>query len=257
MMALKKLKFLEGILFQIVCKLIKAKNGIEALSIFNKTTVYSPFRRHNSLYGWFEVCNQLKASEVTKLIPVLHTEALNDREAKIKGIDAEAGDSIKKSSNKMERLAWAGFLIKLKRLNDYIASVEYVPSSLARTVKAEDRYTKGHVERVSKIAIILGRNMALTQSEKEAFRFLGILHYFGKIIIPEYTLNKPGPLNPKEAEVIKSKPVAVYNICLPLKKFGSSIRCNTIAPRKIRWLWLSRRIKKRGYFHCFANNGRR
>ena len=54
----------------------------------------------------------------------------------------------------MELLAWAGFLLKLKRLNDNLASVEYVPSSLARTVKAGDRYTKGHVERVSKMAII-------------------------------------------------------------------------------------------------------
>jgi CheY-like chemotaxis protein len=40
MMTLKNFKFLEGMLFQIVCKLIKATNGIETLSIFTKTTVY-------------------------------------------------------------------------------------------------------------------------------------------------------------------------------------------------------------------------
>ena len=60
--------------------------------------------------------------------------------------------------------------------------------------------------------------MGLTESDMEALRFGGILHDIGKITIPEYILNKPGPLNPEEAEVMKSHPVAGYNICLPLKK---------------------------------------
>jgi putative two-component system response regulator len=118
----------------------------------------------------------------------------------------------------MELIARSKSLIKLKRLNDNLASVEYVLFSLAKTVEAKDRYTKGHVERVSKMAIILGRNMGLTESEMEALRFGGILHDIGKITIPEYILNKPGPLNPEEAEVMKNHPVAGYNICLPLKK---------------------------------------
>jgi putative two-component system response regulator len=52
----------------------------------------------------------------------------------------------------------------------------------------------------------------------EALRFGGILHDIGKITIPESILNKPGPLSPEETEVMKSHPVAGYNICLPLKK---------------------------------------
>jgi putative two-component system response regulator len=118
----------------------------------------------------------------------------------------------------MELLARSKSLIKLKRLNDNLASVEYVLFSLARTVEAKDEYTKGHVDRVSKMAIILGRKMGLTGSEMEAIRFGGILHDIGKITIPEYILNKPGPLSLEETEVMKSHPVAGYNICLPLKK---------------------------------------
>jgi putative two-component system response regulator len=90
--------------------------------------------------------------------------------------------------------------------------------SLAKTVEAKDEYTKGHVERVSKLAIILGKKMGLSDREMEALRYGGILHDIGKITIPEKILNKPGPLSPEEIQVMKGHPVAGYNICLPLKK---------------------------------------
>ncbi|MGV7223538.1 MAG: HD domain-containing phosphohydrolase [Nitrospinales bacterium] len=215
----QNLKLLEGMLFQIDCELIKATNGTDTLSIVNKTTVDLILLdvMMPDMDG-YEVCLQLKASEATRLIPVVLVTALDDREAKIKGIDSGADDFITKPPNKMELLARSKSLIKLKRLNDNLASIEYVLFSLARTVEAKDKYTKGHVERVSKLAIILGRNMGLTEPEMEALRFGGILHDIGKITIPEYILNKPGPLSPEETDVMKSHPVAGYNICLSLKK---------------------------------------
>jgi putative two-component system response regulator len=74
------------------------------------------------------------------------------------------------------------------------------------------------VERVSKLAIMLGKKMELSDSEMEALRYGGILHDIGKIAVPGDILNKPGPLSSEEWEVMKSHPVAGYNICLPLKK---------------------------------------
>lgn len=107
----------------------------------------------------YEICRQSKASEATRLIPVVLVMALDDREAKIKGIDAGADDFITKPPNKMELLAWSKSLIKLKRLNDNLVSVEYVLCSLARTVEVKDQYTKDHVEPVSKMALILRGNI--------------------------------------------------------------------------------------------------
>jgi putative two-component system response regulator len=95
---------------------------------------------------------------------------------------------------------------------------------LAKTVEAKDEYTKGHVERVSKLSIILGKKLGLTEREMEALRYGGILHHIGKITIQEKILNKPGPLNQEEIEVVKNHPIAGYNICLPLKKnFGYAL----------------------------------
>ena len=89
----------------------------------------------------YEVYHQLKAIETNRLIPVVLISSLDDREAKIKGIDAGSDDFITKPPNKMELLARSKSSIKLKRLNDNLASVEFVLFSLARTVEAKDKYT--------------------------------------------------------------------------------------------------------------------
>ena len=215
----QNLKLLEGMLVTIDCNIIKANNGIDALKIVNKTTVdLILLDVMMPQMDGYEVCLQLKESEATRLIPVVLVTALDDRDAKIKGIDAGADDFITKPPNKMELVARTKSLIKLKRLNDNLASIEYVLFSLAKTVEAKDEYTKGHVERVSKLAIILGKRLGLTEREMEALRYGGILHDIGKITIPEKILNKPGPLSQEEIEIMKNHPIAGYNICLPLKK---------------------------------------
>ena len=215
----RNLKLLEGMLFPIKCQLIKATNGIDTLSIVDKTNVDLILLdvMMPEMDG-YEVCRQLKSSEATRLIPVVLVTALDDSEARIKGIEVGADDFITKPPNKMELLARTKSLINLKKLNDNLASIEYVLFSLAKTVEAKDEYTQGHVERVSKLAITLGKKMGLSEEEMEALRYGGILHDIGKIGIPGNILNKPGPLSPEEWEVMKNHPVAGYNICLPLKK---------------------------------------
>ena len=215
----RNLKLLEGMLFSIKCELIKATNGIDTLNIVDKTNVDLILLdvMMPEMDG-YEVCQQLKSSEATRLIPVVLVTALDDTEARIKGIEVGADDFITKPPNKMELLARTKSLINLKKLNDNLASIEYVLFSLAKTVEAKDEYTQGHVERVSELAITLGKKMGLSEEEMEALRYGGILHDIGKIGIPGNILNKPGPLNPEEWEVMKNHPIAGYNICLPLKK---------------------------------------
>jgi len=215
----RNLKLLEGILLSINCELLKATNGIDTLNIVHKANVDIVLLdvMMPEMDG-YEVCRQLKASEATRLIPVVLVTALDDTKAKIKGIEAGADDFVTKPPNKMELLARTKSLIEFKRLNDNLTSIEYVLFSLAKTVEAKDGYTQGHVERVSKLAITLGKKMGLSDSEMEALRYGGVLHDIGKIAVPGHILNKPGPLSPEEWEVMKAHPVAGYNICLPLKK---------------------------------------
>jgi putative two-component system response regulator len=166
----------------------------------------------------FEVCRRLKGSDRTRLVPIVLVTALNDREAKIKGIEAGADDFISKPPNKTELLARTKSLIRVKRLNQNLTSIENVLFSLANAVEAKDSYTQGHVERVANLAVELGRRLRLSKAEQQALRYGGILHDIGKIGMPNAVINKPGPLDDSEWRIMRSHPDVGYKICLPLKE---------------------------------------
>ncbi len=165
----------------------------------------------------YEVCRRIKPAQATRLIPVILITALDDMEAKVVGIEAGADDFLTKPANKTELLARTKSLIKLKKLNNNLTSIEHVLFSLARTVEAKDMYTQGHIERVSGLATSLGEKMDLPGNELKALRFGGALHDVGKIAVPGNILNKPGPLDDNEWKVMKSHSEEGCKICLPLK----------------------------------------
>lgn len=166
----------------------------------------------------YEVCRRLKGSDRTRMVPVVLVTAHNDMEAKVKGIESGADDFITKPPNKTELLARTKSLISVKRLNQNLTSIENVLFSLANAVEAKDSYTQGHVERVANLAVELGRRMQLPAEEQQALRYGGILHDIGKIGMPNAVINKPGPLDDEEWEIMRSHPDVGYKICLPLKQ---------------------------------------
>jgi len=222
---LVNVKLMEALLRPLNYDVLSASNGDEALSIVRKIDL-DLILLDIMMPGMdgYEVCRRLKASETTRLIPVIMVTALDDIEAKVEGIQAGADDFLTKPPNKTELLARTRSLIRLKKLNSNLASIENVLFSLANTVEAKDTYTQGHVDRVSRMAISLGRKVELKKQELEALRFGGVLHDIGKITVPGKILNKPGPLNPEEWKVMKGHPDAGCKICLPLKKnLGSAL----------------------------------
>ena len=215
----RNLKLIEAFLLPMKCNVIKAANGNDALSIINRTNVdlilcdvMMP-----EMDG-YEVCRRIKENETTRLIPVVLVTALDDMEAKIKGIESGADDFLTKPPNKMELLARTKSLLNIKKLNDNLTSIEYVLFSMANAVEEKDHYTQGHVKRVSNMAMSLGRKMGLNDTDLRALKIGGALHDIGKIGVPNKILNKPGPLSDEEMAIMQKHPAAGYQICLPLKK---------------------------------------
>jgi len=172
----------------------------------------------------FEVCSQLKSREETRLIPIVLITGLNDLDSRVKGMESGADDFLSKPVNRPEFLARTKSLLRNKKLNNRLTSIENVLFSLANAVEAKDQYTQGHTIRVATLAMTLGEKMGLTDKELEALRIGGMLHDIGKIGIPEHILNKPGPLDPKEWELMKTHSVIGYNICKPLgHSLGSAL----------------------------------
>lgn len=101
----------------------------------------------------------------------------------------------------------------ISRMNDnlekaYIDSIEI----LRHTVEAKDPYTKGHSDRVSEYAVLLGKKLNLTNEDIEKLKIGGLFHDIGKIGIPDSILLKESKLTDEEYIKIKEHPVIGYNI---------------------------------------------
>ncbi len=79
--------------------------------------------------------------------------------------------------------------------------------ALVKTLEAKDPYTKEHSERVTNMAIRLGKILNIPEGEMESLRFAGHLHDIGKVGIQDRILLKPGKLTPEEYEIIKKHPL--------------------------------------------------
>ena len=76
----------------------------------------------------------------------------------------------------------------------------------AQALDARDRYTESHSIRVSELSGRLGEHLELGDRECELIRTAGSLHDLGKIGIRDDILNKPGPLNEDEWEIMRRHP---------------------------------------------------
>jgi putative nucleotidyltransferase with HDIG domain len=75
--------------------------------------------------------------------------------------------------------------------------------AFVKAIEARDQYTQQHSNRVTGIAIAIGKQLGCTTEEIGILNLAGQLHDIGKIGIPDDILLKPGRLTPEEFEIIK------------------------------------------------------
>jgi HD-GYP domain-containing protein (c-di-GMP phosphodiesterase class II) len=80
-------------------------------------------------------------------------------------------------------------------------------AALSRSLEAKDFYTGGHTERVAEIAVALGTRLGFQGADLEAIEIGALVHDVGKVGVPEAILNKPGPLDESEWEVMRRHPI--------------------------------------------------
>jgi HD-GYP domain-containing protein (c-di-GMP phosphodiesterase class II) len=77
-------------------------------------------------------------------------------------------------------------------------------AALSSTVEAKDDYTAVHGQDVAELAERVALHMNLTASRAKDVRYAAMLHDVGKIAVPSEILQKPGPLDEREWEVMRS-----------------------------------------------------
>ena len=167
----------------------------------------------------FEVCEKIKSSSDTYLIPVIFVTALSDKQDRLEAIKAGADDFLTRPIDQAELLARVRSLLKLKYRTDELERAETVLFSLARSIEGKDPYTHGHCERLADYSATLGAHLGLPEDQLTALRRAGIVHDIGKIAVPDSILLKPGKLTPEEWKIMQEHPVAGERICSPLKSF--------------------------------------
>jgi len=88
--------------------------------------------------------------------------------------------------------------------------------SLVNALEANDRYTKGHSERVRYLSLELGKFIGLDNRELEVLEHAAVLHDIGKIGIATTVLHKEGTLTVDEYGVIKTHPLIGDQILGPI-----------------------------------------
>lgn len=92
--------------------------------------------------------------------------------------------------------------------DSYMATI----TALAASIYAKDRQTESHSRGTAALAVAVGHRMGLTGEELRLLEYAALLHDIGKIGLPGYVLNKPGPLTPDEITLMREHPLIAERI---------------------------------------------
>jgi putative two-component system response regulator len=165
----------------------------------------------------FEVCRRLKQDERTRLIPIVFITALNDRRARLRGIEAGGDDFLTKPFDQLELSARVRSLVQQKRLNEDLDHASQVLFSIARAVESRDPNTGDHCERLVLQGKAFGEFLNLSRNEVRDLMWGGYLHDIGKVGIPDAVLLKTGKLTPEDWELMRQHVLIGEKICQPLR----------------------------------------
>ncbi|MGE4399674.1 MAG: HD domain-containing phosphohydrolase [Campylobacterales bacterium] len=98
--------------------------------------------------------------------------------------------------------------LHIDKLNNYRGFID----ALVDMIEQRDTYTAGHTKRVAQYAVMIAKEMGLTEGEIKTLAEAAKLHDIGKVVTPDSVLLKPGALTRLEYELIKEHVNAGYQV---------------------------------------------
>ena len=99
-----------------------------------------------------------------------------------------------------------------KSLSELQETMESTIRIIASIIDIRDPYTAGHQARVAKLALRIGIELGLSETELNGIYYAGMIHDMGKIAIPAEILTKPGKISDIEYALLKTHPQAGFDI---------------------------------------------
>ena len=175
-----------------------------ALPIFHGDTVVEEIRKFNSdlyillLTGHKDLAPPLET--IRKLSIQGYCEK-NDKFDQLLLLIESAIKSIEQM-NMIKKINQELVLSKEELEKSYLESIQ----TLRYAVEAKDEYTRGHSDRVSAIAVLIGKYMGLNKADLKRLEIGGLFHDIGKIGVPDNILLKDAKLTDDEYGEIKNHP---------------------------------------------------
>jgi class 3 adenylate cyclase len=99
----------------------------------------------------YDVCRAVRADPALAMLPIVMVTALEDREERVKGIEAGADDFLSKPVNPPELLARVRSLLRIRRLYDTVQRQAEQLVSWNRTLEARVAEQVRHVEKLGRL----------------------------------------------------------------------------------------------------------
>ncbi len=105
---------------------------------------------------------------------------------------------------------------------------------LADVVEADDTYTGEHCKDVVELSLAVADAMGLTPQQRRNVEFGALLHDVGKVAIPKEIINKAGPLDDDEWEIIRTHTIEGHRM---LDQVGGIMRAVGLVVRASHERW--------------------
>ena len=162
----------------------------------------------------FEVCETLRADPRTREVPIIMVTALNDRQSRLRGLEAGADDFISKPYDRMELRTRVKTILKVNRYRRLIDERDQRQRAwqgalkvLSELLAIRDPETFGVAQRVERRAVDLARRLRMPDTDN--IRLAAMFCQLGRLTIPDSVLEKASSnlqLNPAEKTMMRGIP---------------------------------------------------
>ena len=179
----------------------------------------------------FELAEQLKNNEVTKIIPIIMLTSLTDRTSKMRALQCGVEEFVTKPVDRAELWIRVRNLLRLKEYNDFLTDysqtleqeveertaqllTSYFDSmfSILRAAEFRDKETGDHIHRIAYYCREMANDLGMSPEYTDTIYHASPLHDVGKIGIPDRILLKRGGHTPDEWEIMKTHSILGHKI---------------------------------------------
>lgn len=172
----------------------------------------------------YEVCRRIRSNPALAEVPIIMITAIDNREARLEGLNAGADDFLTKPFDSLEIQIKVKNILRLNRFRnileqrdklvdmnfELLEAYDRTIEGWAQALDLRDHETEGHSRRVTEATMMLAERAGIPADELAHIRRGALLHDIGKLGIPDAILFKPGKLTDVEMGVMKRHPVHAF-----------------------------------------------